>query len=101
MKPRATPHPSLLYPNVRESPCYGEQSVVALPTGMYHTRHRGSFPIELHLHILDPVGSEDELPPVQFCPAGGYPIEPLIPIEHVSGTAIYVEITLRQERLKD
>ena len=34
-------------------------------------------------------------------PTGGYPIEPLIPVEHVSGTAIYVEVVVGEERLKN
>ena len=101
MKPRTPPHSTLLYPQVRKAPCYSEQSSAAPPAGMGDTRHHGRFPIELHPQILDALGMVDKLPSVQFRPAGGYPSKPLIPTEHLSGTAIYVEIILRQERLKD
>ncbi len=101
MKRCATPLTALLYPYIRESHLYGEQGVVPLATRIYDTRHDGSLTIDLHLHILDTVSLDDQCSTVQFCPARRYPFEPLVPIQHASGTPIYVQIVLCEEPLKD
>ena len=100
MKSCATPDPALPYPNIREASRYGERSAHSLPLCTGDPGHHSSVPVELHLHLLDLVRLIDKRSSVDLCPAGGYPGEPLIPVEHVAGTAIYVEVVLGEERLK-
>jgi len=67
---------------------------------MYDTGYNRRFPVDLHRYILDAVGGNGQLSAVEFCSARRYPFEPFIPIQHVSGSAIYVNIVFREERLQ-